>query len=57
MLVHDIQIALRGYFQHPQLGTNNKMTLTHARRHAEGATANDREGTDFHLYGQELIFV
>jgi hypothetical protein len=53
MLVHDVQITLRGYFQHPQVGTNKKM----ARTHAQCATANDKEETDFHLYGQELIFV
>jgi len=27
-LVHDVQITLRGYFQHPELGANNKMART-----------------------------
>jgi len=53
MLVHDVQITLRGYFQHPQMGAKNKM----ARPHAQCATADDREETDFHLYGQKSIFV
>lgn len=52
MHVQYAQMTLRGYLQHPQRGAN-KM----ARTHAQCATANDREETDFHLYGQELIFV